>query len=492
MTQQCLSNFFSNSISIRLLMSDNKDFILSFLFKTYGDSMEKSIREDKMIEFLKEYIESFGELDSTYYKSKRVEDWLNEWTDIRKEGIEIGGYLEKNRDTYNYGWTYSLSPQTVLVLRWIKELLDYEDGKHIATDSRFSDIFSKLNEMVRQSIADKDEKRQQLIEQKNKIEKEIHDIDMGHYDFERLGTDAFADRFDEVTQMGKNLISDFRQVERNIKDVLKKLYEQKLDAETTSGKLINFVLEADNTWKTTPQGRSFSAFYHFLRASDKREEFKKLIRQVYERLEYDNPDLFLDELVGRLNEQAYEVQKRISTVMKELEQSLTERNNTEEKYLSQLITEIKKLAISKIENPPKGKDFWIVEGLPQNTLPLERPITLEETETKLAKKYVFNHIENSSNPDIIKAEFHGMNPLEKEKIQELIKEILEKEHHILLSDILRKHPVTNGLSELLAYIEIATENKNHIIISEENETILVTKLPNLNITVLAPKIIYCR
>ena len=493
MNKEKINNFFANSVSIRLLTSDYKDFILSFLYKVYGDSMEISIKEDIMIDLLREYIESFGELElSNPYKHKKVEEWLNEWCDIRRDGIELGGYLEKYRDTYNYGYTFSLSPQTVSVLRWVKELLDYEDGKYIATDSRFSDIFSNLVDMVRQSIDNKDDKRKQLVEQKEKIEGEIHDIDTGRYDFERLGTEAFQERFDNTTQKAKNLLSDFRQVERNIKDVLKILYERKLEVEATSGKLVAFVLEADKTWKSTPQGRSFSAFYSFLKNPEKQDEFKKLIKQVYNRLEEEQPDMFLEDLIGGLNQQAYEVQKRISRVMDELEKSLAERNNTDEKYVGQLVTEIKKLALNIIEKPPKEKNFILIEDFPNIVLPLDRGITFEESETKVAKKYSFEKVETVQDEDLIKNEFKGMNPLEKKRIQEQLNEILKIQFRISLFDLLQIYPISNGLSELLAYIEIATEYKNHIIDRNDSDKILVTKLPDFQQIILLPKIIFCQ
>ncbi len=491
MNKDKLEYFFSNSIAVRLLMSDNKGFIVSFLYKIYGDSLGISIKEDTMIDSLKEYIETLGDV-LNYYKSKKAEDWLNEWTDNRKDGIELGGYLEKHKSTYNYGYVFSLSPQTVSVLRWLKELLDYEDGKYVAADSRFSTIFSNLSEMVRQSAENKEDKLKQLKLQKEKIEKDILDITTGRYDFERLDTHAFNERFNETTQMAKNLLSDFRQVERNIKDILKSLYERKLQAEATSEKLVAFVLDADTTWKATPQGRSFSAFYSFLRNIQKQEEFKQTINQVYGRIEDENPDLFLKDLIGGLNDQSYEVQRRISGVMQELEQSLVERANTEEKYIGQLIAEIKKIASENIENPIKDKKFLILEGFADINLPLERSLTIEVADIKKSKKYSFEHIEQPVSNDLIKSEFMGINPFEKKRLQQQLDQILQSQMRISLTDLLQIYPITNGLAELVAYIEIATENQNHVIDRTETDLILVTKPSTFEQIVSLPKILFCR
>ena len=492
MNQEKLKHFFSNSISFKLLGSENRDFIIAFLYKMYGNAMEISIDEDKITEQLRYFIESFGELElSNPYKYKKAEEWLNEWCDIRNQDrFELGGYLEKHRASYGYGYVFSLSPQTVSVLRWVKELLDYEDGKFIATDSRFSDIFSKLGDMVQQSIDNKDDKLAQLKEQKKKIEKEISDIETGRYNFERLGTEAFQERFDETTQMAKNLLGDFRQVERNIKEVLNELYKQKLEVETNSGRLVAFVLEANEKWRFTAQGRSFDAFYNFLKNPKKQEEFKLLIKQVYKKNLQENPDLFLEEIVGRLSEQAYTVQRRIQLVMEELERSLAERHNIEEKYTGQLITEIKKLAMNIADNPPKEKDFLFVQDFPESIFPLDRGITVDITDTKSPKRYRFDSVEITDNNELIKDQFSGMNPLEKERLQQRIDSILQFQIRIAFVDLITQFPIENGLSELMAYIEIATQNDQHFVNRDESEEILVTKIPHFQRTISVPQIIF--
>jgi hypothetical protein len=490
MNQEKLKSFFSNSISFKLLGSDNRDFIMAFLYKMYGDAMEISIDENDITEQLSYFIESFGEVLNPY-KSKKAEEWLNDWCDIRnQERFELGGYLEKHRASYGYGYVFSLSPQTVSVLRWVKELLDYEDGKFIATDSRFSDIFSKLGDMIEQSIDNKDDKLAQLKEQKRKIENEILDIETGHYDFERLGTEAFQERFDETTQMAKNLLGDFRQAERNIKEVLNELYKQKLDVETNSGKLVAFVLEANEKWRFTAQGRSFDAFYNFLKNPKKQEEFKSLIKQVYKKLLQENPDLFLEEIVGRLGEQAYTVQRRIQLVMEELERSLAERHNIEEKYTGQLITEIKKMAMSIAETPPKEKDFLYVQDFPDFIFLLDRGVTVDITETKKPNRYNFDFAEATDNNELIKEQFAGMNPLEKERIQQRIDTILKIKSRITFIDLVIQFPIENGLSELMAYIEIATQNEQHFINRDESQEVLVTKMPDFQRIISVPQIIF--
>jgi hypothetical protein len=53
--------------------------------------------------------------------------------------------------------------------------------------------------------------------------------------------------------------------------------------------------------------------------------------------------------------------------------------------------------------------------------------------------------------------------LDKQDIQNKIKALLKDKSEISLADILKIHPVENGLAEIITYVSIASRNQKHRI-----------------------------
>ena len=101
-----------------------------------------------------------------------------------------------------------------------------------------------------------------------------------------LNSTQIKEKFFWVNNEARKLLSDFRQVEQNFKDITHSIKEKQLKEALIKGMIVGFVLDADDSLKDSDQGKSFYAFWKFLMSPSKQEELKYLIERVY-----DLPDI---------------------------------------------------------------------------------------------------------------------------------------------------------------------------------------------------------
>ena len=101
--------------------------------------------------------------------------------------------------------------------------------------------------------------------QKNKkkeIEKEIEEIKNGK--IELLSPAQIKERFLQVMNLSYDIVSDFRIVEQNFRDLEKSLRKKILTFDSGKGELLSDYFKEENSIEKSEQGRSFNAFWKFL------------------------------------------------------------------------------------------------------------------------------------------------------------------------------------------------------------------------------------
>ena len=93
------------------------------------------------------------------------------------------------------------------------------------------------------------------------------------------------ERFLNLIEDSRRLISEFRLVEDIFKDITRNIKEKKLTEAATKGEILREVLDAHDGLEESDQGRSFSAFWSFLKkkvigTSSQKITFFHLLRSV--------------------------------------------------------------------------------------------------------------------------------------------------------------------------------------------------------------------
>ena len=259
---------------IRLLKATNAPLIISFLHNEFKISHRASITHPELVHKLTDFLEQINysdmelqdEPEDTETRPKR---YLDTWTDqnfLRKFPNDLGEHF------------YELTPDAEKVLQWVEGL---EKRAFVGTESRFKDIFIKLKDIVDNTLEDPLEKIKELEKKKNEIEEEIRQIKITQSVI-TFNETQIKERFYEVNKISKELLSDFKEVEQNFKDIIRNIYEKQSYKSYSKGQIMGYALDAIEQLKQKDQGRSFYAFWQFLIADKSQEELKKLIDNVYE------------------------------------------------------------------------------------------------------------------------------------------------------------------------------------------------------------------
>lgn len=487
MNLEQLNKLLNNSPSITLLNARNSPLILSFLFTEFLSTHTTRKTSTELSRKLSDELERFdGNLeddeaktlfeDSTLRAKKYLEQWTNK------------GYLLKSPDETGEHW-HELTTDSIKTLRWIEDLLNRQ--RFIGTNSRFKDIFQKIKMLVDNSTADPDKKIHELEEKKQTLQKQIDYIKLtGKVDI--LDNTQIEEEFSELNRQAKSLLADFREVEENFKKIARDIYEKQSAQVYSKGGLLGLALDAWTELREKPQGKSFYAFWEFLQSDASKEEYKQLIDMLYALLDERNinqgGDQFLRFLKRYLHDYGKYVLESNDKLAEKLNRLLAEKSLMERKRAMELIQEIRKLALQALDLPPESEGFIEVEVFEaEMNLPLARKLNYGEQE-EIIRRQPGELDEGEERPDM--SLLYRQFVVDKKRLEGNIKQLLQERNEISLGEIITLCPVEKGLSEVITYFSIATQQPKSYIHSEEQELITLDKASNRKIVV--PKIIFKR
>lgn len=470
-----------NSPSLKLLRSHSAPLILSFLHKQFKVRERISIPQSELETKLEDYLEFLQQTQPDTY-SRSPKEYLNAWCEER--------FLRKTFELGSDDPVFTLTPATEKAIGWLEEL---ERREFVGTESRFLQIFSLLKQIQDNSTTDVETRIAQLEQDRDRIQQEITKIRQTSV-VDRYNSTQIQEWFLLANQVARQLIADFAEVAQNFRSLTRTVQAAQLQANTHKGSLIGRVLDADEELQQSDQGRSFYAFWNFLMSESKRQELKSLIRAVYnlEDLRSLSQEYALLRRIERnlINAGEYIVQSNYRLAEK-LRQILDERNLMENRRVAELITEVQRLSLQAITQPPLDEDFLVLEGEPNANLVMARPLhPLAESETPTFSMD-FNDLPMSLDEEI--TDLYHQFYVDEAALAQHIAQVLEHQAEVTLAELVELHPVEKGLSEIVAYFVIATKSEQHRINDTTVQSITISSLePDTQIRLTLPQVIFRR
>jgi Protein of unknown function (DUF3375) len=471
-----------NSATIKLLRSRNAALVLSFLHQQFKVTQTVSITQIELETKLGNFLEYLQNDDRESYP-RSPKEYLSDWCDDR---------LLRKTFNSNDEALFTLAPAAEKAIGWIEDLQQRDE--FIGTESRFLQIFALLKEIQDRSTTDVETRIAQLEQERDNVQTQIDRIRVtGEVDL--YSQTQLQERFILADKLARQLIADFGDIEQNFRDLTLKVQAAQLEKDSRKGTVLGQVLDADAELKESPQGRSFYAFWSFLVSENKRQELKSTIQNVYQ-LEELQP-LVQDYAVLRrierslldAGEHIFQSNRRLS---EKLRQMLDERNLQQNRRIAELINDVQRIALQVANNPPTESDFWIVEGEPAIYLPMARP--LHPLEASEVPTFALNFTDlPESVPEAEIAELYQQFYVDEDDLIQQIDQTLEQRSTIGLTDLIQLYPITQGLSEVLAYVTIADRLDRHSIDTSIIELITIPSLEaGIDLKLQLPQIIFRR
>mgnify|MGYP004559334265 FL=1 len=468
----------NNSPSVKLLKMRNAEFFLTFVTSVFDEQM--AIREERLHMLLENRLDSQNEqivdddvdiqtlAESNETKAKRlIKDWTEKgfFTNYQNEDGEI---------------IYEISSHTSKVIDWMMSLKKEE---YIGTESKFKTLFSQLKELVEFSNEDREKRLEILKQKKEDIERQIERLEMGE-EIEVYEDYQIEPRYNNLNKLAKELLSDFKEVDDNFKEIIKQIYKRQTDNEGKKN-ILSYFFDAYAELKDSQQGKSFYAFWEFLLSSELQKEWDELTDLLYKTLAERNiasKDKFLKDIKKHLFDAGEKVSKTNDRMSEKLSQIII-NNNSNIQATKQVINDIKKLLLNTTQNKERNNASLSYEVV-ELKLPLERQLNLtpkQEVEYKNVPTEATLGITELERLD----KLYNHHQIDRKILRKRIDMILRGNAQTTLAEVIEQNNgIEKGLSELFGYIAILKEYKT-VVSDDRKQEIVFSK----DKTITIPEII---
>lgn len=468
----------NNSPSVKLLKMRSAEFFLAFVTSVFDEQM--AIGEEKLQMLLENWldnqreditdedinIETLGE--SNEAKAKRL---IKEWTD---KGL-FANYQNEDGEII-----YELSSHTSKVIDWVTSLKKEE---YIGTESKFKTLFSQLKDLVEFSNEDREKRLELLRQKKEDIERQIESLEMGE-EIEVYEDYQIEPRYNSLNKLAKELLSDFKEVDDNFKEIIKQIYKRQTDNEGKKN-ILNYIFDAYAELKDSQQGKSFYAFWEFLLSSELQKEWDELTDLLYKTLDkrnIDSKDKFLKEMKKHLFDAGEKVSKTNDRMSEKLSLIIRNNGNSDAQATKQVINDIKKMLLNTAQNKERNNTSLNYEVIELN-LPTERQLNLTPKQ-----EVEYKNIPTEADLDIYELErldkLYNYHQIDRRILRKRIDIILREKTLTTLAEVIEQNNgIEKGLSELFGYIAILKEYKTIVsdnctqeIIFSKDKTITIPEI----------------
>lgn len=455
-----------NSPSVTLLRARSSKIILEFFISIFDDVTV--ISHENIHNQLAEFLNNHGiEIDeennilfSDTYEEKATK-YIKRWTD--------SGFLTnyRNEDGEIY---YELSSHSSKVIDWLSGLKQEE---YIGTESKFKSIISQLKELVEYTNEDREKRLQLLEDKKMEIEHQILQLQMGE-NVKVFEEYEIVPRFQQITKLAKELLTDFKDVDDNFKAIIKEIYQKQIDPTLKKGGILQFTFDALDELKSSSQGKSFYAFWEFLLARELQLELDTLITDLFQTLKEKNinsSDTFLQNMVEYLYDSGRKVYQTNDKMADKLSRIIRENELLRTDTAKRVVHEIKNTLIEISKKGQKPDISLTVDDGMEISITFDRKITFEQSE----------NIDYDFNPETDALSIEEFGELgkvfgnvfiDRKVLERNIHDTMKGKSQVTLSDVIEQHPLKQGLPELFAYFGTLGQLPHKTVNEEKSQAIV--------------------
>ncbi len=443
----------------RLLQADSAPLIISFLNRAFILTNQRSIAAEELATRLDDYLHHLRESTGDNKFPRKGRDYLNDWASGEQ------GYLRKYYPAASVGDEplFDLTPATEKVIEWLS---GFEQKQFVGTESRLLTVFRLLNEIAHETEADPQLKIDRLEQEKVALEQEIARLKNGQsapHDPTRV-----KEKFLQAEDTARHLLSDFRQVEENFRHLDRGVRERITTGNSGKGQMLDDVFSEQDAITESDQGRSFKAFWSWLMSPASQEELQQTLEKVLALPEVQS--LEHDELLGRIRFRLLEAGDKVNStcaqLVEQLRHYLADQAWLENRRIMEIVREIEQSAIAVRQKPPPDKLFACLQPYkPEIELPMSRGLF------RPALRPVIDETPEQGKASFDSSVLYSQHYVDERELRARIRQALQDRQQISLSELIEQYPVRKGLSEVVAYLHIATESDRAMINSDREETI---------------------
>ncbi len=442
----------------RLLRSDHAPLVGSFLQRVFIAPNVRVMTQADLAEALEDELFALRERLGADAFPKPALDYLNDWAGTEK------GWLRK---FYAHGSDephFDLTPAIEKAIAWLGTLTE---RSFVGTESRLRTLFELLKQMSAGSETDPQARIAELHKRRDEIDVEIARVLSG--DIPLLDDTALKDRFQQFIQLARELLTDFREVENNFRRLDRRVRERIALWEGSKGALLQEIMGERDAIADSDQGRSFRAFWDFLMSSSRQEELSALLERVLTLppVAELKPDARTRRVHYDWLEAGEHTQRTVAQLSQQLRRFLDDQAWLENRRIMDILHGIEAKALALRESLPQGEVMNIADTAADIELPMERPLY-----TPAIKPLIADIELESGDAEVDAAALYSQVVIDKAQLARHIRHALQDRSQITLRELCEMQPLQQGLAELVAYLQLASDAFKSVVDEEVAETIV--------------------
>ncbi len=393
----------------------------------------------------------------TYPRSAR--DYVDAWASPEQ------GWLRK---FYPDGHDEAHYDATVDVERAYGFVAGLRARSFVGTESRLNTIVELLREMVSGADPDPGARLAELRRRRDAIDAEIAKVAGG--ESPPLDAVALLDRYQHFSSTARELLSDFRSVEENFRTLDRDIRADIAAWEGGKGELLDQIVGERHAIADSDQGRSFQAFHDFLLSRARRDELTGLLQQLV-----DLDAIDVDRSLGRIHfdwlDAAERTQQTIRLLSEQLRRFLDDKVWLENRRVVELLRSIERSALA-VRDASMGDLVTELDATsPSVALPMERPLYTPPLFTGVESR--LNAVDTDDTVDL-QSLFEQVY-VDSARLASTVRTALSSTDQASLLTVLRDHPATHGVAELVGYLGLVEDDFELVIDTDVEDAVLVSE-----------------
>ena len=441
----------------RLLCANHAPLVVSFLHRVFVVPNVRNLAQSDLVEALEDVLFSLrDELGEETFPGT-AQSYLNDWADNDR------GWLRKFYPAGSDEPAYDLTPSTEKALAWLEGLTE---RAFVGTESRLLTLFELLRQMSEGSQSDPEWRIGELQRRRAEIDAEIAGILDG--DIQMLDATALKDRFQQFQQLARELLADFREVEHNFRALDRTVRERIAMWDGTKGKLLDEVMGERDAIADSDQGRSFRAFFDFLLSRSRQEELSRLLDHVLslEPIAAMHPERRLRLVHYDWLEAGEHTQRTVARLSAQLRRFLDDQVWLENRRIMDILHSVESHALALREEIPGGIFMEMDDHAAAIELPFERPLYRPPLRPVID---IAAAVEGDVEVDT--AALFSQVVIDRAALRRHIRSELQKKSQVSLAEVVARHPLRQGLAELVAYLQLTAEWPATVVDEEQMDEI---------------------
>lgn len=437
----------------RLLAAEHVVLVASFLHQVFIAPNVRVMAQADLAEALEDTLFGLRERLGEQSFPKSAQDYLNDWAANDK------GWLRKFYPTGSDEPHFDLTPACERALAWLASL---SERAFVGTESRLLTLFELLKQMSEGSQTNPEARLAELQKRRDGIDAEIARVKSG--DMPLLDDTALKDRFQQFTGLARELLTDFREVEHNFRGLDRRVRERialtDVGRDGAKGALLQEIMGERDAIGDSDQGKSFRAFWDFLMSQSRQDELTQLLDRVLQLppVAALSPDLRLKRVHYDWLEAGEQAQRTVAQLSQQLRRFLDDKVWLENRRIMDILHGIEAKALGLRDTPPAGHVMTMADLAASVDLPMERPLY-----NPPIKPVIANTALEEGDADVDAAALFSQIRVDKVALASHIRQSLQTRKQISLAQLLQARPLQQGLGELVAYMQLASESASAVV-----------------------------